>query len=203
MKKWFALAVLSLFIISILSITNITYAEELAPPEMPSLEKIADSAQNTNNITGNLQASTNEFLSRDITIPAQLEIFSKILFGVNESSTIDLSTFIVLAAIWVVFLLIIKSLLEIIPLFGDGWKSWLGAAIITALSSITGSLKDAALFFFGLGNFFKNQGILKLIFTIIPLIIIGYGAIKLLHMLKHNAKKAKREQEGFEEGAGI
>jgi hypothetical protein len=152
------------------------------------------------------QASSNAFFEKDITIPSQFDVFAKIIFGVNESNSLDVSSLIILIALWIFILLIVKSVFEIIPLFGDGWKSWLGAIIVTLLASISGGIKDAAVFFFDLRRLFGllgNYSFFFIVLNIIILVAMGYGAGKLLHMLKHESRKVAKRQQGFEEGAGI
>lgn len=153
----------------------------------------------------NFQESTNKILEADIVIPENLQIFSKFLFGLE--GTIEVQNLIILLALWVVILLLIQSIIGIIPLFGEGWKSWTAAVIITCLISITGAIQNSAqFFFFGLRNIFSSigkYGFFFLALNLIILIFFAWGAKKLLVMLKNKARVEMKKQQGFEEGVGI
>jgi len=182
MKKGIIICLLFVLLI------GFVYAEEAASQEV-----------NTNvNAEKDFQSYSNNLLSKQITIPDYLQNPTRIIFGL-ENSDIDLQNFIVLLSIWIFLVFLIQAILEIIPFLGEGFKSWLGAIIITLLISISGMIRNAANWLFGFGgaiSLMKEWGVLKIIFTILLLIIIVFGLKKILHILKHGANKTENYAEG-------
>jgi len=189
-KRSLYLRLLFAFIISVY-LMNCIASEELAASN-PNIT-LANNTINPNILSQN----TNSILEKQISIPENLQIPARILFGLQQSENIEFSVFIVLIAIWIFFFALLKIILEVVPFFGDGWKSWAGGIVITCLIAITGAIKTSAEFLFGFGNFFKNQSLLRLILTIILLAIIGYGSAKLLGILKNQTRKASAYQAGM------
>lgn len=145
-----------------------------------------------------LQDASNNLLSKQITISDSIQQISSIIFKLD--STISLQEFIVLISLFAMLLFILQALVEIIPLFGEGWKSWIGALVITLLISITGAIKSWAEFFFGVSGFLqflKDWGLFKLIFALILLGIIGFGVRKLIHIMKNQSRVAENEAAGM------
>ncbi len=160
--------------------------------------------------TKDFKTQTNTFLEKDITIPDNLQIFANVLFGLNNE-TLPIENMITLLGIWIILFLLIQAITEIIPFFGEGWKSWVAAAIITALISITGSIQNVSLLFFAktrdlLGNL-GQYSFFFILLNLIVLIILGWGAKMLLDMIKRKLKieikESKAYQEEFGQGAGI
>jgi len=182
MKKGIIICLLFILLIGFI------YAEETTTPEIKSNLDIGK----------DFQIYSNSLLSKQITIPDYLQGPTKIIFGLQDNN-IDLQNFIVLFSIWFFLVFLIQAILEIIPFFGEGFKSWFGAIIITLLISITGSIRNAANWLFGFGgaiSLMKDWGLLKIIFTILILVILAFGLKKILHILKHGANKTENYAEG-------
>ena len=144
-------------------------------------------------------------LSKEITIPANLEIPAKIVFGLTSEDKLDIQLFIVLIAIWLFFFLIIHNVLGLTPFF-EGWKAWMGGIIGTLLISITGSIKSTAILFFNLGNMFgilEKWGPLKLGFSIVLIIIVFYATNILLGIIKETVIVGKSIRDGMIAGAQL
>jgi len=142
-------------------------------------------------------------LSTQITIPANLELPARIIFGLTAEDKLDFQLLIVLVAIWLFFFLIIHNILGLTPFFED-WKSWAAAIIVTLLISITGSIKSSAIFFFNIGNVFsilEKWGSLKLGFSIVVIIIIYYVTNIVLGILKETVIVGKSVRDGMIAGA--
>ncbi|NMB81702.1 MAG: hypothetical protein GYA14_07770 [Ignavibacteria bacterium] len=106
-----------------------------------------------------------------------------------------------LISIFLGFILILQAFLEIIPIFGEGFKSWLGAIVITSLFSISGVIKGAADWLFGFGgviSLINEWGIIKLIVIILLLVILAFGIKKILHIIRHEEKKGENYMAGVE-----
>src|SRR3989344_8617833 len=67
---------------------------------------------------------SNALLEKNIEIPENLQIITKVLFGLKHDAKVDFQTFVILIAILVIIFLVIKSVYDIIP-FGRGNKSWI------------------------------------------------------------------------------
>lgn len=151
----------------------------------------------TNNSIYDFQSIANKTLSEQIIIPTSLENFARYLFALDNTSPIELQTFIIYFSFWIMFLFLIKSALEVIPLFGTGWKSWLGSIIVTILISSTGSLKDIAIWFFSLGKLFKQTSFLWLILDFLILVLLFIGISILLKKVKSNIGEEKARTIGM------
>ncbi|MFQ5530982.1 MAG: hypothetical protein ACE5ES_00035 [Candidatus Nanoarchaeia archaeon] len=158
--------------------------------------------QDLKDTSKNLQDSTNKALSKEIEIPENLEIFTRILFGLTNDDKLDFQTVIILLGVWVFFVLLMKDILELTPFFQD-WRPWAGSIVVTSLMSIAGGTKFLTLLFFNLGNTFEileKWGPLKLGLSLISIVIFffilqwGLRAIKEMVILEQAVK------EGFEEG---
>lgn len=178
--------ILILSLLFLVLATNLIYAEEAQ----------ALTAQD-------IQTTTNNFLSQQINVPQNLQILAKGIFGLKSDNNIEFSVFIVLIALLIGIFLIIKKVVGFIPIFEESWIDWAVSIIITLLISVTGSIRDAATWLFGLGEIFKNQTLLNLIFVIIVLAIVIFGVIILLGLLGKSTKKVARRQTGFKVGARI
>lgn len=152
--------------------------------------------------TKTFTSNSNALLEKDVAIPSNLEIPARIVFGFTQNDNLNFSVFIVLIAIWTILLFFIHAWLEIVPLFGSGIKSWIGAVIINCLIAFSGGIKDSAMYFFSF-TFSNQYGILKLIIILFILVIIGYLLIKISKILKNKMGLEEAKQIGFRIGAGV
>jgi len=170
------------------------YAEETVPQQ----------ANADVNIGKDFQSYSNNLLSKQITLPDYLQSPTKVIFGLEDNS-IDIQNFIVLFSIWFFLVFLIQAVLEIVPFFGEGFKSWLGAIIITLLISITGTITNATNWLFGFGwtiSLMKEWGLLKIIFTVLLLVVLTFGLKKLLHIMKQGGEEGKASINGLKTGVG-
>ena len=158
-------------------------------------------SQELDNVKKELNLSAGNVLNKEIIIPDNLGFFTRVVFGLSGSSNIDLQTFVVLIAMWIVLFLVIHSILEIAPFFGTGLKSWFGALVITILIALTGAIRTMALFFFGFGNLFgflAKNGILRLILVLVILAFGFYVLFKLIKMFKHKVDLQEMVEAGYD-----
>ena len=149
--------------------------------------------------------NVNNALEKDIQIPESLKSVVAVVFGIKEGS-IDAADFIILVCLWVMLLLLIHEAVSIAPIFEKQYLSWSVAVIITLLIAITGAIRTMADFFFGIGGFIKilsEWTILKLVFTLILVGILFYGASYLLGLLRRKATIESEEEKGVQEGVEI
>jgi hypothetical protein len=161
------------------------------------------SSGDVENINGSLNEAgkiINSGLSQKVIIPSFLEDFSKIIFALDSQAPLDLQTFIIYLVVWVWLLMIIKYILEIVPFFGECWKSWLGAIIITALASTTGAIKNSTIWFFSLGKLLTDVSILWLIFDFLVLAVLSFGVFKFLKIMKSKVGEENARVVGMRTG---
>jgi hypothetical protein len=141
-----------------------------------------------------------ETLEKERPIPENLQLLSKILFGLE--TTLTASFFIILLMMWLIILLILVEALQMSNIF-NGPISWPIAIIVNLLFGVSGVFREVTAFYMGFGEaiaFIGRWPIVTLIFSIIVLAIIGFV---ILTSLKHFKKKAEEEQapmSGFESG---
>jgi hypothetical protein len=162
-------------------------------------EEVVSQESNTDtNLGQDFQSYSNNLLSKQIIIPDYLQNPTRIIFGISDSN-IDLQSFIILFSVWLFLIFIIQAILEIVPLFGEGFKSWLGAIVITLLISITGAINPVANWLFGFGgiiSLIKKWDLLKIIFVVIILGIITVGLKKLLQIIEHEKRMGENYMMG-------
>lgn len=149
-----------------------------------------------------IKGKTEKALEENIKVPENLQVPARIIFGIKGE--ISLQHFIVLLAVWIMLFLIISSILKITPFF-EGWKSWVGAVVITCLVAISGAIRSVSIFFLNLGNsfeFLEKWSVLKIVFALIIVAILFYGVSILIKMLNRKVMISEAEQAGMEAGAG-
>lgn len=150
-----------------------------------------------------IKSKTEETLEQDIKVPEELQIPARVIFGIKGE--IPLQHFIVLIAVWIMLFLIIMSILKVIPLFGEGGKSWALAVVITCLIAITGAIRSIAIFFFNIGNIFgflEKWSVLKIVLALIVSAAIFYGASILIKIINKKLMLDRAESAGAKAGAG-
>jgi len=193
-----------LLIITALALTTLILAEDANIAQVKEVSGTIGSESTDNQNSENLKDFSNDLLSKQIIIPDNLQSISRLVFGVTENLT--LQDFIILTVLWIFLVLILQAILTIVPMFGDDWKSWIGAVIITLLISITGTLKqikDVWFSFEWLTKLLHDWGLFNLILIILMLIVFAFGARKLIHMMKHKAAVEGNEIAGMRSTAGI
>jgi hypothetical protein len=196
MKK----SLLLILLISILCLT-LVYAEETP------LSNIGNPATLTseNNSSLSFQEKSNAALSRVIVVPSYIEKPLKLLFGINESQTLDLSHIILLTVLLFGFLFFLHILVKILPFFEGAVTSWLATIIILLLISTSGGLKQSADLMFSTMNFFdilSKWSILKLFAAIILTAIVITGLSILTRMMEEKIRPEKARMAGFKTGTG-
>lgn len=171
------------FLIGIFFCFNFIQAETVGYLNVPNAS--------ANGSIGDFKSMADKTLSEQIVIPSSLEAFTRYLFALDNTKTIDLQTFIIYFWLWIMLLVLIKSALGMMPIFGEGWKAWLGSIIVTMIVSSTSSLKFLANWFFSLGGLFKQKGFL---WTVLLFLLLGLLFIGLIMLLKKAKSKMGEER---------
>jgi hypothetical protein len=134
-----------------------------------------DVREETGKIGTDIKNKTSSLLEEDIVVPEGLQIFTRYLFGIDEGE-INFQYFIILFAIWFIFLIVIANILAISPNLEKGFGKWFLAIIFSCLLSFVGITNFFAGKILLIGDFFKNWDKLwpplKLISVIFPVVIV-------------------------------
>ncbi len=197
MKKELMLVCLASIILIALINTSIVLAQETAPTAQSAVSVPQE------DVGKEVVDSSNKVLESNVAIPESLQIIARLVLGITPDTPVSVDELIILICLWVILVLIIKTILEFMPFFGEGWKAWVGAVIITMLSSMTGWMRSLSQMWFIFGSFFKGQDLLDIILNVILLIVFTFGAITLINMMKKKGGKEESEALGFKTGAGV
>lgn len=184
--------------ISLLCLTLI-YAEETSIPVSPLSDITPEQSITT------FQEKSNNILDKDLSIPVYLEKPLRIIFGIKETQTLDLSQVILLSVLLIGFLFLLHLIVAILPFFEGTFKSWLATVIILLLIATTGALNQSANFLFSLMNFFdilSKWSILKILAAIILSTIIIGGLSILIKIMEEKTRPEKARMTGFKTGTG-
>ncbi len=147
------------------------------------------------------EPSLNAVLSNSITFPPLLASIARVSLGLKASEPISFQEFVVLCALWIVILLIVAQALVLVPFFeGGSWKVWLASIAITILVALTGVLRQIAAFLLDvskLQGLLDRFGITKLILVIGVLVLLLWGAIELIKLLKKQSALAVAHDVGL------
>jgi hypothetical protein len=155
-------------------------------------------AGNVSNIAGN----ANDALEKEVHIPETLQIFARILFGLNESEGVSFQLFIILIASWVILYLLLVSFLELVPLF-EGALRWISGIVLMLLLGVSKGLKSAAEFLIWLSSFggtLKNWEIFGLGILLIFLVVLYFALAKFSKFIKSKSDLAHRRRLGQDIG---
>ncbi|MEK6875175.1 MAG: hypothetical protein AABX30_00665 [Nanoarchaeota archaeon] len=201
MKKSMIISII--FILFILIIANIAFAQETDNANSPS--NLDDTQNELKDISGNIQKSSNEFLSTEMKIPENIAKGIKIIFRLSSEDKINMQLGIILICILALFILIIHNIVQFAPSF-DTLTSWLVAIVFVLILSATGAIKSVAMFLLGIGNIFgalERWGPLKLGLGVIAIIIIYYISSLIIGVIKETVIMGRAVSDGIKAGSQI
>lgn len=148
-------------------------------------------------LAGGLDEKTENLLERKIQIPDILQIPMRIIFGIKDTHLITIERFVVLSAIWIMFIFLIQGILKLTPFLNKGWQSVVGSIIITTLIAITGTINSLSIFFFNLGNAFEWLEALGPFQIIVGIVIAGLILFITRYVLKIIEKRILLEKAKY------
>lgn len=149
-----------------------------------------------------VKGKTNQILEKEVKIPDNLQIATRILFGLKPEEKVDFNIFILLIAAWLLLFMLLLKIVGVMPFFSGG-KSWLATILIMLLAGISGGLKAGTWWLFGLMDFFKfleGWGVFKLAITLIILIALVFLIMKVANKFKFGQEKGEMQSAGEEAG---
>ncbi len=141
-----------------------------------------------------------EGLKKEFIVPEYLQIPARIIFGVEE--TISIQGLVILITIWFMLFFIIADILKITP-FVKGSLVWIMSFFVTSLVALSGAVKSLAVFFFNLGTtfkFFEDWPALAIIITLAVIFVLGYILHYVMKIFKEYAELEGAEQRGLSIG---
>lgn len=120
-----------------------------------------------------------------VDVPVWLSDFANVLFNLNGAG-VDFSGLVIFFTLLACLILIIKELMSTFD-FGRGIMGWAISIVASLLISISGGINQLGSFFAWLAGLFgmvSNGSAAVLIFTLLVVVIIAFGIIKLLSILK-------------------
>ncbi len=152
-----------------------------------------------------LKNTTQGIFEKEITIPKNLELPARVVFGLKPGDKLDVSLLIILITLLIGFIFVLQPFVLMIPSM-EGGRSWIGAVLITLLISLSGAIKSTAYFWLDLGGFFgvlENLGPWKILLSLALIMIIIFGIRFITKIVKESAAINKATSEGFEAGAQV
>jgi len=146
--------------------------------------------------TTSVPSSSDNILTSQISVPQNLQIPARILFGLSIDNSINLQEFVVLIVLWLVILLIVRQAVSF--LFGDNWKSLGIAIVVTCLISVSGALSQMTYYIVGV---IIGKSIVYWVIFIMALLIIGVVVVLLLKKLRNTTNTLVNEEVGMKIGS--
>ena len=169
MKKW-------LFLLVFLLMFSFVYAADIS--------NIPDSVSALKDKNIGVKEKTNEILSNDVEVPQNMQLLSRIFFGLKAGEKLDLQNFVLYVCFFVLFVLLVHSAVEVIF---NGWKTWAISLIVALLGSSGGVMKSIVVWYSGFGKLFgflEEWGIIRLALVVIFMLVVFGILFKLLGKLK-------------------
>lgn len=159
------------------------------------------SAQETTNVTTSLE-QLDMTLEKTLALPEKVETALRLVLGIKQTNPLNLSFFILVAALWIIVVLVTANALQLAPLFDKGTR-WIGAIAIVTIGATTGVLELAARALMRAGNtvtFFAEWSSGLLITVLIILIGVIILLKTVIRPLKEHMQKIRAQNKGFIEG---
>ena len=131
-----------------------------------------------------VKEKSNEILSKDVEVPENMQLLSRLVFGLKADERLSLQTFVLYICFFILFVLLVHSAVEIIS---SAWKAWAISLIVALLGSSSGVMKEIVAWYAGFGKLFEllgEWGIISLALNIIFMLVIFGILLKLLGKLK-------------------
>ncbi len=146
--------------------------------------------------TQTFQNNVDNAITTQVSVPANLQIPARILFGFNSSLEISLQNLTVLVILFIIVLLIVHELAVLIS-SRNGFIAWALALVITCLVSSSGGLLGATAF---ITSNIATQGVISLASSILVLIIIAFIILYLLKKIDQENDTLRNEMAGLKVG---
>ena len=145
------------------------------------------------------ELSSNKFLEKEIEIPKSLQLISKVIFGLKDTSLITLDKLIILLSVWLAFFIIMTDILKFSS-FQAGTR-WALSFCLIILMSVIGVINGISLLIFNLSDSVKwieSLGSFWIIIVILATSAILYLASTLIGSKKNSALIEKARASGMQ-----
>jgi hypothetical protein len=149
-------------------------------------------------VSASENATTNaEILENEVVLSDSLQIFTKVLFGLDSETGINLSQFIVLIVMLIVMYSMVVMAVGFVPMFSSKPIKYFISFAITFLISFSGGIRNITLFLFDFSkslNFISDYEIFGIIISIVILLMVYFIAKVVFKLI--------RNQLGIDEAKG-
>ena len=81
-----------------------------------------------------VKEKSNELLEKEVNIPENLRSITRVVFGLEKDEVIDFQRVVILIGVFIMLLILAKSVLELTPFLNEGVISWAGAVVVLLLA---------------------------------------------------------------------
>jgi hypothetical protein len=158
-----------------------------------------DQSNKFNTLANNIDDKTENILERQISIPSSFS-WIKVVLGIKQSTPLTIGGISIFIATWIMFFIIVKWLLYLIPFFKD-WKATVGGIIITLLLAATGSINILAIFFFDINKTFvwiESLGSFSFLVSLLVVFLIIAGTRHIAKRISSSNLLEKAEKKGID-----
>lgn len=162
------------------------------------LPQFDDSIKNVSDIS-QAGVKSNEFLEKEVQVPQGLQILARAIFGIKSDNQVNFQTLVILIVIWAISLFLIRAVLQLSPIGGEGITGFLIAIVVTLLVAVSGGLLILAHWILSLSSLFgalENYSLATLAIAIALLFGLLYLVSKVVTVMKSQIGKEKMRYAG-------
>lgn len=153
--------------------------------------------------TSKIASKTDPIVEKEIEIPERLQTLAKILFGIEDKSSV--SALVISFLVWLLFLLLFTNILMYWSLFSKE-VAFAAGVILTIIMAALGIVKNISVFLINIGSYFKflehwSAGALG--FGVVLILIIAFIIMRIGKYFREQAGITRAHEEGIEVGAEL
>jgi len=145
------------------------------------------------NYSADMNQSVN-VLQEELVLPEGLKVFTRVLFGLDPNTGIDISVFIILIVLWIIMFSIIYMVVEFIPMFDNKVKRYIVSFAATCLIAISGSFRDISTFLFDFSRGLDVIGDFSIFVVLLSIVILVLIYLTIRIVMKHVKKLIGTEE---------
>jgi hypothetical protein len=186
MKKLGVILILVLFI----SMATIVQAQD-NPDDGDRSDTLENPKEKLGELGEKAREETESKFNEAITIPSNLQLPARVIFGLKKDYPITLQHLILLIAAWIIFFIIIKDVLKFFPILNGKIQNIIGSIVVTLIVAMSGGLRELVIFFFNVGDTLEWLAVLgpfQIILWLVVLIAIFIVLRIVLDFIKRKLK---------------
>lgn len=203
MKKSVGILLVLFLLVSFVSVSFV-YAVEDDDYDTGAIANDGNEKVDLKDVGKNIGEKTNAFVDKEVKLPENLEKITRFIFKVPEGEAINLSSLIILVAVFLMLWMILGSILKLVPFFETNFKSIFGGLVVTLIIAVSGGIMFGAHMFMQLGTLFgvlEKYHFLSLVLSIVIVIIIIIIAKTVGKIIKTSQDIEQASHGGAQAGA--